>query len=119
MIESSKLLYLILPIIVLFSACAGSVTETLSSLTAESMYLNPSPLPDFIQVIEPPQNSPLSTSQEICVAVSQAALWEQGDTASDLQSHIVSNTYFIIEDSRIQPEYASTIGGFALNEHGR
>ncbi|MBZ0293286.1 MAG: hypothetical protein K8L99_12035 [Anaerolineae bacterium] len=119
MIESSKLLCLILVPVFFLVSCTNPIIEPPLDTTIEAMYSNPISFPDFVDGIEPPQNDALSLSQQICIFVSQAALWEPDNTASDLQSHILGNTYFLIDGSRAQPEYASIPSGFALDENGK
>lgn len=96
-----RLLVLVL-VAVIFVAVAAINSSSANSVairaTAEYLSVNPVPEPDFIQGIE------FDTSEQgdrSCIFISQGALWETGDTAEELKSHLVSNTQFSIDGSMI------------------
>ncbi len=111
-------LKILLATVLFLAACTGAANP-LPDPTLEALYANPVQRPEFLTGIEQSQNDLVSAAPLICAYISQATLWEATDTADALQSHIISNTFFVIDGTQVRPEYASQVGGFALDEDGK
>jgi hypothetical protein len=101
------------------TGCSLAQGDTPISKTAQSLINAPLPLPEFITRIAPPPGSTIAASDKICISVYQGALWDVGTDAATLESYIVSNTRFTIDDQPVTPEGAYTLKAFGLTKDGQ
>lgn len=73
--------------------------ESSPSSTAESLYANPSPLPEFITDVV--AESHMFFSRAICITINQEPLWVRGYTAEEIYDHMVAHLRFTVDGDMV------------------
>ena len=88
-------------------------------MTVDALLQAPQALPTFILTIEPTPGSTVGTSDTIFVVAYQGALWEPGNPAPYLQTHIIRTSVVTIDYKQIHAQALDAIFGPALDVNGR
>jgi hypothetical protein len=117
--KSRVLQWLLFILLIIGANCSPSIADPSFVPTAEYLLQNPLSRPEFVSRIDPEPTQALSNPQRICVLIYQGALWRPGDDADSLQTHIVNNTVFRINNQVMRPEEISTTGMFPRGRDGQ
>ena len=84
----------------LIVGCAPTVSSPLQA-TAETLYANPQPQPDFVIDVDVASGGGIFFDQAVCMVIDQEPFWTEGHNTDALRDHWMANLHFTLDDQTV------------------